>query len=56
MLPLCPVCLDDPHKIPARLLKLPPNGLPYYEDELLSAVPEGFTKLGRKVRETTNVR
>ncbi|MFI9827008.1 hypothetical protein ACIHIX_04925 [Streptomyces sp. NPDC051913] len=56
MLPLCPVCLDDPHKIPARLLKLPPNGLPYYEDELLSAVPEGFTKLGRKVREATNVR
>ncbi|PWI17435.1 hypothetical protein DI272_27195 [Streptomyces sp. Act143] len=54
MLPLCEVCLDDPHKIPARLLKLPPNGVPYYEDELLSAVPDGFTKLGRKVREAAH--
>ncbi|MCW8379525.1 hypothetical protein [Streptomyces justiciae] len=54
MLPVCEICLDDPHKIPARLLKLPPNGRPYYEDELLSAVPDGFTKLGRKVREAAH--
>ncbi|MFJ3665773.1 hypothetical protein ACIPSE_04895 [Streptomyces sp. NPDC090106] len=53
MLPLCPVCLDDPHRIPARLLRLPPDGTPYYEDELLSATPDGFTKLGRRVREAT---
>ncbi|MFF5494640.1 hypothetical protein [Streptomyces aquilus] len=54
MLPVCEVCLDDPHKIPARLLKLPPNGRPYYEDELLSAVPDGFTKLGRRIRESAH--
>lgn len=55
MLPVCEICLDDPHKIPARLLKLPPNGLPYYEDELLSAAPDGFTKLVRRVREAAHV-
>lgn len=55
MLPVCEVCLDDPHEIPARLLKLPPNGRPYYEDELLSEAPKGFTKLARKVREAAHV-
>ncbi|KUN26566.1 hypothetical protein AQJ23_15525 [Streptomyces antibioticus] len=55
MLPVCEACLDDPHKIPARLLKLPPNGRPYYEDELLSEAPKGFTKLGMKVREAAHV-
>jgi len=55
MLPVCEACLDDPHKIPARLLRLPPNGRPYYEDELLSEAPKGFTKLGMKVREAAHV-
>ncbi|MFF4277054.1 hypothetical protein [Streptomyces sp. NPDC001536] len=68
MLPLCDRCLNDtaPNDYPALLLTLPgPDGdldsdgdsdrTPYYEDDLLAAAPEGFTKLGRKVRESTQV-
>lgn len=58
MLPLCDRCLNDtaPNDYPALLLTLPgpddeSDRIPYYEDDLLSAIPEGFTKLGRKVRE-----
>ncbi|MEU9915167.1 hypothetical protein [Streptomyces sp. NPDC051001] len=59
MLPLCDRCLNDtaPNDYPALLLTLPaPDNdsqrTPYYEDDLLSAAPEGYTKLGRKVRES----
>jgi hypothetical protein len=60
MLPLCDRCLNDtaPNDYPALLLTLPApdddsQRTPYYEDDLLSAAPEGYTKLGRKVREST---
>lgn len=60
MLPLCDRCLNDtaPNDYPALLLTLPApdddsRRTPYYEDDLLSAAPEGYTKLGRKVREST---
>ncbi|MDQ0599792.1 hypothetical protein QF037_004137 [Streptomyces canus] len=59
MLPLCDRCLNDtaPNDYPALLLTLPApdddsQRTPYYEDDLLSAAPEGYTKLGRKVRES----
>ncbi|MEV7884243.1 hypothetical protein ACWD3I_37420 [Streptomyces sp. NPDC002817] len=62
MLPLCDRCLNDtaPNDYPSLLLTLPgpddeSERTLYYEDDLLSAVPEGFTKLGRKVRETAQV-
>ncbi|KKD02592.1 hypothetical protein [Streptomyces sp. WM6386] len=62
MLPLCDRCLNDtaPNDYPALLLTLPgpddeSERTPYHEDDLLSAVPEGFTKLGRKVRESAHV-
>lgn len=58
MLPLCDRCLNNtaPNDYPTLLLTLPgQDGTPYYEDDLLSAAPEGFTKLGRKVRESTHV-
>lgn len=57
MLPVCDHCLNThPNELPAQLLKLPGAEVPYYEDDLLSAVPQGFSKLGRKVRESTRVR
>lgn len=57
MLPLCDHCVNThPNELPARLLKLPGAEGPYYEDDLLSAVPNGFSKLGRKIRESTQVR
>ncbi|MEU5892818.1 hypothetical protein ABZ835_39160 [Streptomyces sp. NPDC047461] len=59
MLPLCDRCLNDtaPNDYPALLLTLPgpddeSQRTPYYEDDLLSAAPEGYTKLVRKVRES----
>lgn len=64
MLPLCDRCLNDtaPDDYPALLLTLPgldsdgeSGRIPYYEDDLLSVVPEGFTKLGRKVLESSHV-
>ncbi|MDN3024809.1 hypothetical protein [Streptomyces sp. S.PB5] len=62
MLPLCDRCLNDthPNDYPSLLLTLPspdggPQRIPYYEDDLLAAVPDGFTKLGRTVRESVHV-
>ncbi|MCX5361609.1 hypothetical protein OG864_23150 [Streptomyces sp. NBC_00124] len=60
MLPLCDRCLNNtaPNDYPALLLTLPgpddeSERTPYYQDDLLSAAPEGYTKLVRKVREST---
>ncbi|NNN35415.1 hypothetical protein HLK59_34610 [Streptomyces sp. S3(2020)] len=62
MLPLCDRCLNDtaPNDYPALLLTLPGQDdeserTPYYEDDLLSAIPDGFTKLGRHVRESVHI-
>lgn len=59
MLPLCDRCLNDtaPNDYPALLLTLPApdddsQRTPYYEDDLLSTAPEGYTKLARTVRES----